>query len=185
MVATHFPLARGWERQLDIKDNPIFYCGHLTAASYERWLHANAVRFVAAPDAQLDYSAKSEMALIDRGLPYLHEVMHSRHWRVYAVANATPIVQGPAKLERSAPTGSADRPPAGTGSSTSASRPYWALSGGVGCVAPAGQYTRVTLRTAGTVRLVTRFSLSRIGSYLAAVHMRPVRTLTKTSSPAR
>ncbi len=103
VVATHFPLARGWERQLDIKDNPIFYSGHLTAASYERWLHANAVRFVAAPDAQLDYSAKAEMALIDRGLPYLREVMHSRHWRVYAVANATPIVQGAGEARRDGP----------------------------------------------------------------------------------
>ncbi len=165
VVATHFPLARGWERQLDIKDNPIFYSGHLTAASYEQWLHANAVRFVAAPDAQLDYSAKSEMALIDRGLPYLHEVMHSRHWRVYAVANATPIVQGQAKLDAMGPDWlqlTARRP--GTALVHVRFTPYWALSGGSGCVAPDGQYTRVTLRAAGTVRLVTRFSLGRIGS---------------------
>jgi hypothetical protein len=40
--------------------------------------------------------------------------------------------------------------------------PYWALSGGSGCVAPDGQYTRVTLRAPGTVRLVTRFALDRI-----------------------
>ena len=46
------------------------------------------------------------MALIDRGLPYLHLVMHSRHWRVYAVQNATPIVDG---------TGDAARPWARTG----------------------------------------------------------------------
>jgi len=25
VVAAHFPLARGWERQLDIADNPLFY----------------------------------------------------------------------------------------------------------------------------------------------------------------
>ena len=49
VVATQFPIARGWERQLDIADNPIFYSGHLTAATYARWLHQNAVRFVAAP----------------------------------------------------------------------------------------------------------------------------------------
>jgi hypothetical protein len=165
VVATHFPLARGWERQLDIKDNPIFYSGHLTAASYERWLHANAVRFVAAPDAQLDYSAKSEMALIRRGLPYLHEVMHSRHWRVYQVANATPIVQGPARLDALGPDSlrlTARKP----GSLLVHVRftPYWALSGGSGCVAPDGQYTRVTLRAPGTVRIVTRFALDRIGN---------------------
>ncbi len=99
VVATHFPIARGWERQLDVKDNAIFYGGHLTAAGYEGWLHANAVTvLVAAPDADLDYSAQAEIALIDHGLPYLHLVMRSRHWRVYAVAHATPIVAGAATL---------------------------------------------------------------------------------------
>ncbi len=165
VVARHFPLARGWERQLDIKDNSIFYSGHLTPASYERWLHENAVRFVAASDAQLDYSAKAEMALIDRGLPYLHEVMHSRHWRVYEVADATPIVQGPATLRTLGPdslTITAHR--AGSLLVHVRFTPYWALSGGAGCVAPEGQYTRVTLRAPGTVRLVTQFALDRIGA---------------------
>jgi hypothetical protein len=165
VVATHFPLARGWERQLDSKDNAIFYGGHLTAATYERWLHENAVRFVAAPDAQLDYSAQAEMALIDRGLPYLREVMHSRHWRVYAVANATPIVQGPATLLALGPDSlTLDAHRAGSLLVHVRFTPYWALSGGSGCVAPAGQYTRVTLRTPGTVRLVTSFALDRIGA---------------------
>src|SRR5947207_2466782 len=72
-------------------------------SSPPRWLHANAVRFVAAPDAQLDYSAQAEMALIDRGLPYLHLVMRSRHWRVYEVAQARPIVEGPATLQTMGP----------------------------------------------------------------------------------
>ena len=53
-VAPRFPLARGWERQLDIKYNRLFYDGSLTAPSYERWLHTNAVRFVAVADAPLD-----------------------------------------------------------------------------------------------------------------------------------
>ena len=165
VVATHFPLARGWERQLDIKDNAIFYGGHLTAASYESWLHANAVRFVAAPDADLDYSAQAEIALIDHGLPYLHLVMRSRHWRVYAVSDATPIVDGPATLTALGPdslTMRADR--AGTSVVHVRFTPYWALSGGEGCVAPDGQYTRVTLRTTGTVKLITSFALSRIGA---------------------
>ena len=165
VVASHFPLARGWERQLDIKDNPIFYTGHLTAASYEHWLHANAVRFVAASDAQLDYSARAEMALIDHGLPYLREVMRSRHWRVYEVASATPIVQGPATLRSLGPdslTIAVHR--AGSLLVHVRFTPYWALSGGSGCVAPAGEYTRVTVRAAGTVRLETQFAPDRIGA---------------------
>jgi hypothetical protein len=165
VVATHFPIARGWERQLDIADNPIFYSGHLTAATYARWLHQNAVRFVAAPDANLDYSAKAEMALIDRGLPYLHQVMRSRHWRVYQVADVTPIVQGPATLKQLGPdslTIAAHAP--STLFVHVRFTPYWALSGGEGCVAPAGPYTRITVKTPGTVRLVTRFAIDRIAA---------------------
>ena len=93
-VAPRFPLARGWERQLDREDNSLFYDGTLTARTYEAWLHRLAVRFVAVADASLDYSARAEVALIDRGLPYLHLVWHTRHWRVFAVEDPTPIVRG-------------------------------------------------------------------------------------------
>jgi hypothetical protein len=80
-VALRFPLARGWERQLDTADNPIFYSGRpLTLTAYEHWLHARAVRFVALPSAALDYSARAEAALIRRGLPDLRPVMRSPPW---------------------------------------------------------------------------------------------------------
>ena len=56
-----YPLARGWHRQLDRKVNPLFYDNEaLTAARYERWLRDNAVRWVALPDAPLDFSAEEE-----------------------------------------------------------------------------------------------------------------------------
>jgi hypothetical protein len=165
VVAIHFPLARGWERQLDIKDNSIFYGAKLTATSYEQWLHANAVRFVAAPDTELDYSARAEMALIDRGLPYLRLVMRSRHWRVFEVSDATPIVQGPGTLTKLGPdylTIRVQRP--GTFLVHVRFTPYWALSGGSGCVASAGQYTRLTVREPGIVKLVTSFAPDRIAA---------------------
>ena len=72
-VAPYFPLARGWERQLDIKYNHLFYDGSADARRpTSAWLHELAVRFVAVSDARLDFSADRETALIDRGLPYLH-----------------------------------------------------------------------------------------------------------------
>ena len=47
-LATAVPLARGWERQLDEKANPLFYDGRpLTPERYHRWLHDSAVRWVA------------------------------------------------------------------------------------------------------------------------------------------
>jgi hypothetical protein len=165
VVASRFSLARGWERQLDIHDNHIFYGGRLTSGSYDRWLHANAVRFVAISDADPDYSARAEVTLINRGLPYLHPVFRSRHWRVYQVQAATPIVQGPATLQSLGPgslTLRARR--AGTVIVHLRFTPYWALARGSGCVAPDGNATRLTLSRGGPVQLVTRFSLDRIGA---------------------
>ncbi len=165
VVAAHFPLARGWERQLDIADNPLFYRGHLTAAAYERWLHANAVRFVAAPDAPLDYSAQGEMALINRGLPYLHLVTRSTDWRVYEVVHATPIASGAATLTAMGPdwlTLRAHRP--GRVQLHVRFTAYWELARGSGCVEPDGPWTRLTLSRGGPVKLVTSFSVGRIAA---------------------
>ena len=46
-VAPRYPLARGWERQIDRGDNPLFYDGRLTAARYRAWLRDLGVRLVA------------------------------------------------------------------------------------------------------------------------------------------
>ncbi len=165
-VATRVPLARGWERQLDVADNPVFYDGRLDAVTYGRWLHRNAVRYVALPDATLDYSARAEAALIRGGLPYLRPVMRSAHWRVYAVADPTPLAQGAATLTAMGPnwiTLDARRP--GTVILHVRFTPYWALVTGSGCVGPAGAFTRVTVRRAGPVRLEVRFALSRVGAH--------------------
>jgi hypothetical protein len=166
VVATHFPIARGWERQLDLNDNTIFYRGRVTAASYEVWLHENAIRFVAVSDAPLDVSAQAEMAVISHRPSYLRLVMRSAHWRVYAVTPATPIVQGAATLDAMGPdsfTLHADRP--GKVLVHVRFTPYWALVRGSGCVAPAGGFTELTLRRAGVVKLQTRFSLTRIRAH--------------------
>ncbi len=98
-VAPEFPLARGWERQLDTANNSIFYvAGKLNASSYRTWLFTNGVRFVALPDVALDYAAKAEARLVRHGVPGLTLVWHSAHWRVYSVAGAPGIVSGPARL---------------------------------------------------------------------------------------
>jgi hypothetical protein len=168
LVAQRFPIARGWERQLDTRDNPIFYRGPLTAATYAAWLHRNAIRFVAVPDVALDDSARAETALIRHGVSYLRLVMSAAHWRVYAVEHPTPIAAGSAKLRAMGPDWFAlTARSAGTTVIRVRFSPYWALTGGrppVGCVAPDGAYTQLTLRRPGAVRLVTRFSVGRIGA---------------------
>jgi hypothetical protein len=96
-------LARGWERQLDIAYNPIFYSEPLTASSYRTWLHTNGVKYVALPDARLDDSSLAERALISSGLQYLHEVWHDAHWRVWRVDGFAGLVDGPARLKSMSP----------------------------------------------------------------------------------
>ena len=162
-VAPRFPLARGWERQLDIKYNHLFYGARLTPAVYVAWLHKVAVRFVAQSDARLDYSAHKEDALISRRVPGLRLVFRSRHWRVYEVRDPTPIVTGAATLaaiDVNSLTLYAQHP--GTAFVRVHFTPYWALGQGSGCVEPAGDFVRLTLRRPGPVRLVIRFSLDRI-----------------------
>jgi hypothetical protein len=162
LVAPRFPLARGWERQLDIGDNALFYNGTLNASTYHAWLRRLAVRYVALADTSLDYSARAEVALIDRGLPYLRLVWRSRHWRVFAVTDPTPIVQGAALRALGPDSLTIDaRAPASVYLRVRFT-PYWALSGGTGCVAPEGDFTRLMLRHSGEVRLVIRFALDRI-----------------------
>ncbi len=96
-------LARGWERQLDIAYNPIFYSEPLTAGTYHVWLHANGVEFVALPDARLDSSSLAERALITGGLAYLRPVWHDAHWRVWRVDDFGGLVDGPATLQSMSP----------------------------------------------------------------------------------
>jgi hypothetical protein len=76
-------LARGWERQLDTRYASIFYEPSLPPAVYRAWLAENRVIYIALPDAPLDKAGQLEGALIARGVPYLRELWHSRHWRLY------------------------------------------------------------------------------------------------------
>ncbi|MGI8557067.1 MAG: hypothetical protein ACR2ND_01960 [Solirubrobacteraceae bacterium] len=97
-VAPSFALARGWERQLDIGVNHVFYTGSIAPAAYGAWLRDHAVSYVALPDARLDYSARGEAQLIRSGQSYLTPIWVSAHWRVYAVARRAPLASSPARM---------------------------------------------------------------------------------------
>ena len=62
------------------------------ADSYRRWLSDNGVRWVAVPDADLDFSAYAERDLIDRGLPYLKLRARLTDWRVYEYTGPSSLV---------------------------------------------------------------------------------------------
>jgi hypothetical protein len=104
-VAPYVSLARGWERQLDVQDNPIFYTpGLLDARSYRTWLDASGVSYVALPTAPLDYAATAEGALLrDHDVRGLQLVWHSATWRLWRVGGSPGLVTGPARLITMAP----------------------------------------------------------------------------------
>ena len=163
LLAPTVSLARGWEKQLDSKFDRVLLDPGLTASSYERWLHQQAIAYVALPDVPLDPSSAQEGRLIRRGLPYLLEVFRSVHWRIYEVLAPTPLLSGPGSLTMLGHDSFALR----------ASSPgsflvrvhytrYWTLSVGSGCVAPApGGWTMVRLRSSGRAVVSARFSLGR------------------------
>ena len=101
MGGSPLALARGWERNEDTAVNPLFYRAHFSAAEYRRWLHANAVRYVALPRTELDYSAKQERRVIESHPGFLHLVWSSRDWQVFAVKDPTRSAAGRVASSRS------------------------------------------------------------------------------------
>ena len=159
-VAPNFSLARGWLRQLDRERNEIFYDGREpTHARYRRWLHENGIRWVAASDARLDYSAVDEDRLIRERPPYLRLRARLAHWEVYEVVGAPGLVRGPARMAAVRPesfTLAFDRP--GAAHVRIRYTPYWRVEGGSACVGEDGDWTLVRADRPGKVRISTRFS---------------------------
>lgn len=96
-VADRVPIARGWERQTDLKYNNVLY-HPLSAVRYRTWLAENAVGLVALPRAPKDAGGLAETALLSHRLPYLTPVWQDSNWRVWRVTSPTPIVSGDARL---------------------------------------------------------------------------------------
>lgn len=92
-VAQKFPIARGWERQLDLQYNAVLY-HPLSAQQYRSWLASAGVDLVALPRAPLDYGGIAERALLAHPPNYLRPVYQDGNWSVYRVVDASPLVVG-------------------------------------------------------------------------------------------
>jgi hypothetical protein len=158
-LAKAVQLARGWERQLDQKANPLFYDGRpLTAARYHAWLRDNAVRWVALPTAPLDYSAVAEAKLLRRGAPYLVLRYRSPRWRIWEVKGTDPPASDGATVLATGPNWfevDATRPTVVRQRYT----PYWSTSGACLRRAPGG-WTEIDPAAGSSVLVVrARFEL--------------------------
>ncbi len=163
-VAPRYPLARGWERQIDRGDNPLFYDGRLTAARYHAWLRDLGVRFVAVPSVTLDESAVAEARIVRSNPPWLQPVFTDRHWRVWRVRDAAPLATGAGTLTRLRTDSFELRARhAGTIAVRERFTPYWAVVRGRGCVrsGPDG-FTQVVARGRGPLAIGVRFDPRRI-----------------------
>ncbi|MFC9245946.1 MFS transporter [Streptomyces sp. NPDC057136] len=106
--ASAFPsyvnLARGWNRQADMKRNPLFYDDTLNAVNYRQWLDRWAVHYVVLPEGAPDSSgAVQEAALVAEGQPYLQEIWGDANWTLYRVLDPVPMADSPATVERAGP----------------------------------------------------------------------------------
>jgi hypothetical protein len=98
-----FPLARGWYRQLDIAQNPLFYEDTLEPEAYRDWLASLGVRYVLLPETQLGrVGEEREAELVRSGRAGLIEVARAGDVTVYEVPEATPILAGPGEARLTA-----------------------------------------------------------------------------------
>lgn len=166
-LAPGFELARGWLRQLDTTRDDVFYGDEpLTARAYRSWLHDNAIRYVALPDAPLDYSSVAERRLILRAPPYLEPRWSDAHWRVYEVRDPVPLVQplgpGAAQVRWIRHSGFAlDVTRPGEFLVRVAFTPYWSIARGSGCLVRHGEWTVARASSPGVFRVAADFSLGR------------------------
>ncbi|MFJ9640081.1 MFS transporter [Streptomyces sp. NPDC101178] len=95
-----YNLARGWNRQADMKRNPLFYDDTLDAVNYRQWLDRWAVHYVVLPTGRPDNGAQRETELVGQGLSYLREVWSDENWKLYRVLEPTPLADPPATVEK-------------------------------------------------------------------------------------
>jgi hypothetical protein len=156
-------LARGWNRQADVDRNPLFYDGSLTPETYHAWLRKWAVRYVVLSDSTPDWQAMEEAEIVAGGQPWLKQVWHDGNWRLYELADPEPLADPPASVAR-ADDGELDInvPVSGWVLVRVPWSPWLGVRDGApGCLAQAGDWTRLYAPQPGRYRLGGSYQLPR------------------------
>ncbi|TDC71402.1 MFS transporter [Actinomadura sp. GC306] len=162
-MTRHFTLARGWNRQVDAERHALFYEeGALTSDSYRDWLNKWAVQYVVLPEQENDWAARDEAALVAEGQPYLTEIWHDEHWRLYRVLRATPLVDRPASVHKlDAGELVVDMPSGGSVLVRAYWSPWLRVTGGEACLSRAGEFIRLQVGEPGRYTIGARYGLRR------------------------
>jgi hypothetical protein len=152
-----FPLARGWYRQIDYAENPLFYEDSLDPGAYRAWLKRLAVRYVLLPRTQIGRAGEQREAdLLLSGGSGLRPVYSSADWRIWEVPAAVPMLTGPGK-PRIARYGhdeiEGETSSAGDYRLAVRFTDYWRASGGVCLAETADGMTTLRAERAGPFRL--------------------------------
>jgi hypothetical protein len=100
-LSPYVNLARGWNRQVDVERNPLFYDGTLTADSYRDWLRSWGVAYVVLPTGTPpDSGAVAEAKIVAAQHSWLRPVWEDAHWKVYRVTGTEPLADPPATVSR-------------------------------------------------------------------------------------
>ncbi|MFI6445010.1 MFS transporter [Kitasatospora sp. NPDC050543] len=165
-IAPYVNLARGWNRQVDVVRNPLFYDGTLTSDSYHAWLRHWGVGYVVLPVDRPDDAAVAEAEIVAAGHGWLSPVWQDERWRLYQVADSAPLADPPATVREAGPAAmTVDVPRAGAVLLRIPWSPWLGVEGDGertrGCLAEAGEWTVLHASEPGTYRIGGRYGLTR------------------------
>jgi hypothetical protein len=163
-IAPSVALARGWNRQVDVERNPLFYDGTLTAESYGAWLRRWGVGYVVLPTAELDSAGFAEAQVIGTHPSWLSMVWQDADWRVYRVADTEPLATAPATVGFAGPAAlTVHMPRAGSTVLRTVWSPWLTIDGGNGpaCLEQKGDWTELITTAPGTFTVSASYAQGR------------------------
>jgi hypothetical protein len=161
VVAPAWPLARGWERQVDVVRAAPLYSHRLDSARYRSWLATANVEYVALGRHTHDWSATNELRVLAHPPDWLTPVHVDSEWMVWRVEGFRPIVGGGAQLVSVAPDRLVVDAPAPGAYDVGVRWSRWLTASAGACVRASGSRTQLVVRRPGRVTVSS--------SYLAPV----------------
>ncbi|MER7050341.1 hypothetical protein [Streptomyces jumonjinensis] len=162
LLAPYAPLARGWNRQLDVERGRLFYDGSLTERTYRQWLDRWAVGLVVLPHGRPDGPAEGEAEIVRAEPEWLERVWRDEHWTVYRVRDAVPLASSPATVVRGDAAELVVRMESAGSVTVRVAYSPWLRAEGA-CLTRAGEWTRLTVERAGEYRIGSRYGLPGSG----------------------